>query len=310
MSKSKPIKKDGKQVEDSQPKEEFIPDGEFKLSSGIVYYGAYLQRGEVRVRHGKGKLLFLRKDDPTQVQESYEGDWVEDKMEGEGTFKYSNNDVYSGNFVNGKHEGYGTYHFTDGSYYSGYWKNHRMHGTGEFKDSSDTLWRGEFREGSFLSIIQPELKEEAIGRQREEEIKRNCLSFVSDWAETVQKVDKKNAKELLSVKFASEETVREYVEPPYVKFEDKNMEKWTAAFNFIFENEPQINVLKEKLEPWFLDATKIKAEQFTEDLESGQVVEISSKLNDKTANLGLCYLAIEKKWVVLAYEEVVEKKKK
>jgi hypothetical protein len=58
-----------------------------------------------------------------------------------------------------------------------------------------------------------------------------------------------------------------------------------------------------------LPAGAIAAEQLTEDLSSGQVVEIQSQLNEKKANLVLAFSREFDRWVIVLYNEIIEKKK-
>ena len=40
-------------------------------------------------------------------QETYEGEWSENKMHGKGIYKYKDGRIYDGDFVNDKPHGYG-----------------------------------------------------------------------------------------------------------------------------------------------------------------------------------------------------------
>ena len=51
--------------------------------------------------------------------EEYNGNWVKDKMEGYGVYKYTSGAIYSGEWKDNKHEGRGLYEFPDGSIYDG-----------------------------------------------------------------------------------------------------------------------------------------------------------------------------------------------
>jgi hypothetical protein len=52
-------------------------------------------------------------------KDRYEGEWVEDKMEGKGKYQYANGCEYEGNFINGERHGKGTYRWPSGTYYQG-----------------------------------------------------------------------------------------------------------------------------------------------------------------------------------------------
>lgn len=48
---------------------------------------------------------------------SYEGEWVDDKMQGEGKFQFASGAVYSGSWRSNKYEGHGQYTWPDGKRY-------------------------------------------------------------------------------------------------------------------------------------------------------------------------------------------------
>lgn len=61
--------------------------------------------------------------DPKTLQsvavEKYEGDWVDGKMHGRGTYYYSDGSVYDGSWVEGKMEGKGVFLYPNGNKYEG-----------------------------------------------------------------------------------------------------------------------------------------------------------------------------------------------
>lgn len=60
----------------------------------------------------------------------YEGDLVNNKLEGNGTMYYSNGNIYSGEWKNGIREGYGQFYFCTGGIYKGEFKNNIIDGYG------------------------------------------------------------------------------------------------------------------------------------------------------------------------------------
>lgn len=70
------------------------------------------------VRNGRGKMVFPGGD-------IYEGEWVDGKMQGEGSYTYKKTgDIYSGAWVANKKHGYGRYEFgADKSMLVGNWEN-------------------------------------------------------------------------------------------------------------------------------------------------------------------------------------------
>ena len=105
---------------------------------------------------------------------AYEGDWVDGKMKGKGTWtlksgevyvgqfdkdnfngkgkmKYKNGNIYEGDFVNGVKEGLGTYNYTNGNYYTGEFKNDLQNGTGKFYNkATNTTQKGIWKNGVFV----------------------------------------------------------------------------------------------------------------------------------------------------------------
>lgn len=94
--------------------------------------------------------------------EEYEGDWVDDQMHGEGTYKFTSGNVYSGNWVKGTMHGLGKMVYSDGSTYEGNWHNNLMHGEGVYLDTDRITWTGIFVEGTYDSKIQKKLQAEKI----------------------------------------------------------------------------------------------------------------------------------------------------
>lgn len=162
-------KKDPKNVVVEEPPKEVEPEpkphtlvgyGRFEYLNGVVYEGNWkLIRGG-KTKHGYGRLLFPFQPQSAAAQESYEGSWEEDKMQGYGTYSYPDGAVYSGEWAADKHQGRGRFTFANGTYYDGFWKDHKMHGTGIYVDHLGRKWEGEFRDGVYESRKQMELIKE------------------------------------------------------------------------------------------------------------------------------------------------------
>ena len=58
----------------------------------------------------------------------YYGEYVMDKMEGNGTCMLANGDKYTGELVQNHFEGEGTYYYSDGRVYNGYFDDSLKHG--------------------------------------------------------------------------------------------------------------------------------------------------------------------------------------
>lgn len=256
---------------------EIIGYGKFEFQNKIIYIGFYKQRGQHKFRHGKGKLIHPTKN-PTvnRGEESYEGDWVEDKMQGFGIYNYSSGDIYEGEFNNNKHEGFGKYFFSDGSKYEGEWLDHKMHGSGQYTDINNITWVGEFRNGEYVSKEQARLKEEKRIDKKVQTIKLNFRKFLNIWENQLKICTKKNYKEVLGDYFADNNRMSQYVVGPYPKVEERSQEEWTSIIMFLKENLTRliVNVAKNNQKLSFFEKKRLLTNQLQEDLSSGQLIEI------------------------------------
>lgn len=112
--------------EDSKPKpeekvpEQVIPEakpqqnvqletegfGRFEYSNGTIYEGHWKIIGNnIKVKHGEGTLTHAGTTAHEKGNEEYRGNWVEDRMEGTGVYKYTSGAIYSGEWKDGKHHG-------------------------------------------------------------------------------------------------------------------------------------------------------------------------------------------------------------
>lgn len=80
----------------------------------------------------------------------YNGDWVNERKEGSGTFTYENGDTYTGEWQNDKAHGKGSYK-TKAAIYVGQWHEDLKNGTGEetyFDESGkESYYEGDFHQG-------------------------------------------------------------------------------------------------------------------------------------------------------------------
>jgi hypothetical protein len=321
MSKHPPAaKKDqlkGKENNKGENKTEEITEtigyGKFEFQNKILYIGSFRHFSNgVRIREGKGKLIHPSSDNTQYGQEFYEGDWKNDKMEGYGIYNYSNGDVYEGQWLDNMHHGTGKMYFTDGSRYEGEWKEHRMHGTGSYWDINNVNWSGEFREGQYISKDQAKLKEEKRILKKIAKMQEIPFMFLKQWEETLAKIDKKNVRELITPFFAKLENMSVYVKENFPKFEDRTLEKWNDAIKFVLnsKNNPNVNVCKNLNDFLFLNKNNVLTSQLQEDLSSGQIIEIQTKFELRTVNLGISYHRDLNRWLIVHFSEIIEKKNK
>ncbi|CAM4077154.1 MORN repeat-containing protein [Zobellia nedashkovskayae] len=72
----------------------------------------------------------------------YEGLWVGNERDGEGTFYWPDGEYYIGAYKEDKRSGFGTYYWPNGEKYAGQWKDDKRSGNGKFFDSDGDLVAG------------------------------------------------------------------------------------------------------------------------------------------------------------------------
>ena len=75
-------------------------------------------------------------------KERYEGEWAEDRKDGEGAQWYASGAHYSGGWKANKKEGYGVYTFADGRTYGGQWQKGKYHGRGRLQYKTGEVYEG------------------------------------------------------------------------------------------------------------------------------------------------------------------------
>ena len=113
---------------------------------GSVYTGQFNGKGK---KQGSGRMVWSNGN-------QYEGEWKNDKPNGEGVFTYANGegvkiwpngDRYEGSFSMGHLSGQGTCRFHDGAVYTGSWNNDMYNGQGRYVGTDGTVFEGNFRAG-------------------------------------------------------------------------------------------------------------------------------------------------------------------
>ncbi|ORX55307.1 histone H3 K4-specific methyltransferase SET7/9 N-terminal domain-containing protein [Piromyces finnis] len=128
--------------------ESVIKTNTFIFPDGSTYEGDYKEseNGKI-VRSGHGKFVSLSN------QSTYEGEWVNDEINGKGKIEYANGNSYEGDWLNNKYNGTGTYRWSDGSYYIGEWLENKMNGPGKYYDKNKEVWIGLFINGKSDSLV-------------------------------------------------------------------------------------------------------------------------------------------------------------
>ncbi len=74
----------------------------------------------------------------------YNGDYIDDKMNGKGVLEYNNKDVYEGDFLNNFKHGYGVMKYVNGNIYTGQWKNNYKNGKGKIIYNDNSYYNGDW----------------------------------------------------------------------------------------------------------------------------------------------------------------------
>ena len=104
-----------------------------KYSDGSFYEGT-LENGQ---KNGQGAYTM-----PTGY--TYEGQWLNGEISGQGIAKYPDGSVYEGTFLNGRPNGLGSIFYDDGSTYVGDWLNGKISGKGVAEYENGLRYEGEF----------------------------------------------------------------------------------------------------------------------------------------------------------------------
>eukprot|EP00747_Dinoflagellata_sp_TGD_P006397 gnl/TRDRNA2_/TRDRNA2_116076_c0_seq2.p1 gnl/TRDRNA2_/TRDRNA2_116076_c0~~gnl/TRDRNA2_/TRDRNA2_116076_c0_seq2.p1 ORF type:complete len:200 (+),score=23.56 gnl/TRDRNA2_/TRDRNA2_116076_c0_seq2:33-632(+) len=77
--------------------------------------------------------------------DSYQGEFCEDSVHGQGIFTFANGDVYEGQFVNGQRHGQGRLVWSDGDCFEGQFKYGIRDGSGTYTWACGKIFQGAFK---------------------------------------------------------------------------------------------------------------------------------------------------------------------
>jgi hypothetical protein len=122
------------------PSDSEMANEEIKYENGASYLGGWLGKK----RHYSGRYLFANRS-------VYDGQWIEDKMNGFGRFDdFVNKDVYLGKWKDNYREGFGECRYENQDVYLGKWKRDMRDGRGVMKLQSgaviDSIWSADLSE--------------------------------------------------------------------------------------------------------------------------------------------------------------------
>lgn len=70
----------------------------------------------------------------------YEGNWLNNKMNGEGIFSWPDGRCYKGNYLNNYKDGFGEFIWPDGKIYKGMWAKGLQNGKGQLYNKDYDIW--------------------------------------------------------------------------------------------------------------------------------------------------------------------------
>ncbi|CAK64142.1 unnamed protein product (macronuclear) [Paramecium tetraurelia] len=111
-----------------------------KIQKHIFYSNDDEYQGEVMndKRHGKGTYKFASGN-------RYEGQWKNHQKHGKGKLYYKNGELYIGDWVENKKCGEGMHFYINGDRYVGEWKDDQRDGTGTLYQADQNIFHGQFR---------------------------------------------------------------------------------------------------------------------------------------------------------------------
>jgi hypothetical protein len=96
-----------------------------------LYEGGHLYEGILVKGKKNGKGIMIYATQATGNGDVYDGDFKDDKKEGNGKMTYANGDIYDGDFKDDKKEGKGKMTYANGDVYDGVFKDDKKEGNGK-----------------------------------------------------------------------------------------------------------------------------------------------------------------------------------
>lgn len=112
--------------------------GTTKYPNGDVYEGEY----ENDKKNGQG--MYRWSDGNV-----YNGEWKDDNRNGQGMYTWTDGNVYEGGFKDGDLHGQGTLKFPNGEALTGEWKDGEANGQGKYTWPNGRAYEGEFKDSKF-----------------------------------------------------------------------------------------------------------------------------------------------------------------
>lgn len=144
-----------------------------KGKKSVTYQSGNTYIGEEKdgLKHGYG-VYTTREKGSNKLQRVFEGNWVWNRLYGQGKITAFNGSVWKGNFKDGKLDGYGTFRsrFNDVTY-DGEYKDDKKEGYGKYTDKRNgIIYEGNFKNGRYDGhgeYIDKKKKRRYIGEWRD-----------------------------------------------------------------------------------------------------------------------------------------------
>ncbi|CAF0830893.1 unnamed protein product [Adineta steineri] len=122
-------------------------NGTLKLDDGVY-------TGEILDGRANGRGVLMKWDG-----HRYEGEFINDMPDGKGILlrlhgSNSTEKIYEGRFLENKFDGQGTFYWSDGSRYQGTWKNNQRHGLGQIVYADGRVRKGQWAYDKLIEELQ------------------------------------------------------------------------------------------------------------------------------------------------------------
>ena len=176
-----------------QLKKETIEESKNKLTDIIIMMSHIIEENNRNLSEinreiknlEKSQYSFQSTDDMDSIEFEngiYKGQFINEKKEGKGIYKYNNGEKYEGEYKNNLRNGFGIYTYKDGYIYKGQWKDDKKHGKGILYFPNGEIYEGDFREGDFdgLGIFHYYNGDKFIGNFRNNSREGYGIKFTQD----------------------------------------------------------------------------------------------------------------------------------
>ena len=90
--------------------------------------------------HAALRVRALVLSSPPQHRLRYEGQWLDDRRHGQGSFYHADGSRYEGEWASGRKEGKGSLFFNNGDSFTGYWSEGAISGPGMLALHEESPW--------------------------------------------------------------------------------------------------------------------------------------------------------------------------